>query len=187
MHVLVAGGVGITPMMSMIRTLADQGDKRPVILLYGSKDWEEITFREELEALEARLDLTVVHVLENPPEGWTGERGFITAAVFKRHLPPPYARPRVFHLRPGRDDGCDRKRPRRRAEGPDLEVPFRALQLRLGGATMRRLLADRLVLASAVVVVLDVGAVRPPAGQFVTVRPMFENEIPACRAVNRPA
>lgn len=37
MHVLVAGGVGVTPMMSMIRTLADRGDKRPVILLYGSR------------------------------------------------------------------------------------------------------------------------------------------------------
>jgi predicted ferric reductase len=91
MHVLVAGGVGITPMMSMIRTLADQRDKRPVVLLYGSKDWDAITFREELEALKARLDLRVVHVLENPPEGWTGERGFITADVLKRHLPPPYA------------------------------------------------------------------------------------------------
>ena len=91
MHVLVAGGVGITPMMSMIRTLADRGDKRPVVLLYGSKSWDEITFREELEALESRLSLTVVHVLENPPEGWTGEHGFITADVFKRHLPPPYA------------------------------------------------------------------------------------------------
>ena len=40
MHVLIAGGVGITPMMSMIRTLADRGDKRPVILLYGVQDWE---------------------------------------------------------------------------------------------------------------------------------------------------
>ena len=91
MHVLIAGGIGITPMMSMIRTLADRGDKRPVILLYGSKDWESITFREELEALKARLNLTIVHVLENPPVGWTGEQGFITAEVFKRHLPPPYA------------------------------------------------------------------------------------------------
>jgi predicted ferric reductase len=40
MHVLVAGGIGITPMMSMLRTLADRGDKRPVILFYGSKDLE---------------------------------------------------------------------------------------------------------------------------------------------------
>jgi predicted ferric reductase len=91
MHVLIAGGVGITPMVSMTRTLADRGDKRPVILLYGSKDWESITFREELEALKARLNLTVIHVLKNPPADWTGERGFITAEVFKRHLPPPYS------------------------------------------------------------------------------------------------
>jgi len=48
MHVLIAGGIGVTPMMSMIRTLADHGENRPVILLYGSKDWELITFREEL-------------------------------------------------------------------------------------------------------------------------------------------
>jgi predicted ferric reductase len=91
MHVLIAGGVGITPMTSMIRTLADRRDPRPVILLYGSKDWESITFREELETLKARLNLTVVHVLADPPPGWTGERGFITAEMFKRHLPPPYA------------------------------------------------------------------------------------------------
>jgi predicted ferric reductase len=91
MHVLIAGGVGITPMTSMIRTLADRGDPRPVILLYGSKDWESITFREELETLKTRLNLNVVHVLADPPPGWTGERGFITAEVFKRHLPPPYA------------------------------------------------------------------------------------------------
>jgi predicted ferric reductase len=75
----------------MIRTLADRGDKRPVILLYGSKDWDAITFREELEAVQARLNLTVVHVLAQPPADWTGERGFITAEVFQRHLPPPYA------------------------------------------------------------------------------------------------
>jgi predicted ferric reductase len=91
MHVLIAGGVGVTPMMSMVRTLADQGDKRPVILLYGSRDWESITFREELETLTARLNLTVVHVLAQPPEGWSGEQGFINAEMFKRHLPPPYA------------------------------------------------------------------------------------------------
>ena len=96
MHVLLAGGVGITPMMSIIRTLADASDKRPVILIYGSKDWDSITFREELEALEARLDLKVIHVLAVAPADWTGERGFITAEVLKRHLPPPYATHEYF-------------------------------------------------------------------------------------------
>jgi NAD(P)H-flavin reductase len=51
--------------------------------------------------LKARLDLTIVHVLEDPPEGWTGERGFITAAVFKRHLPPAYASHEYFICGPG--------------------------------------------------------------------------------------
>jgi len=101
MHVLIAGGVGITPMMSMIRTLADRGDPRPVVLLYGSKDWDSITFREELKALEARLDLRVVHVLPDPPDGWTGERGYITAEMFKRHLPPPFAEHEYFICGPG--------------------------------------------------------------------------------------
>ncbi len=96
MHVLIAGGVGVTPMMSMIRTLADAGDKRPVILIYGSKDWDSITFREELEKLKARLDLTVIHVLAVPPADWTGQRGFITAEVLKRHLPQPYAAHEYF-------------------------------------------------------------------------------------------
>jgi predicted ferric reductase len=91
MHVLIAGGIGVTPMMSMIRTLADQGDKRPVVLLYGVQDWNSITFREELEALKARLDLTIVYVISKPPSGWRGEKGFIDAAMFRRHLPPPYA------------------------------------------------------------------------------------------------
>jgi predicted ferric reductase len=96
MHVLIAGGVGITPMMSMMRTLADRRDLRPVILLYGSKDWASITFREELEALKARLKLTVVHVLSEPPVGWSGEQGYIGAEMFKRYLPPPYDQHEYF-------------------------------------------------------------------------------------------
>jgi predicted ferric reductase len=91
LHVLVAGGIGITPMMSMIRTLADRRDTRPVVLFYGNENWDSITFREEVEELKARLNLTVVYVLADPPEGWTGEQGYITAELFRRHLPRPYA------------------------------------------------------------------------------------------------
>jgi predicted ferric reductase len=96
MHVLVAGGIGVTPMMSLIRTLADQADQRPVILLYGVRDWESITFREQLEALKARLKLTIVYVPQVPPPGWTGEQGFISAEVLRRHVPPPYAEHEYF-------------------------------------------------------------------------------------------
>lgn len=96
MLVLIAGGVGITPMMSILRTMADRDDKRPVTLLYGSKDWDSITFREELDALTLRLPMTLVHVLSNPLGDWAGERGFIDATLFRRHLPPPYAEHEYF-------------------------------------------------------------------------------------------
>ena len=96
MHVLVAGGIGITPMMSMMRTLADRGDKRPVVLFYGSKDLESTIFREELDALQPRLDLRVVLVLAAPPAGWAGETGRINAELLSRHLPKPYAMHEYF-------------------------------------------------------------------------------------------
>ena len=70
-------------------------------MLYASRDWDSITFREELEALKGRLNLTIVQVLTNPPADWTGERGFITAEMFKRHLPTPYADHEYFICGPG--------------------------------------------------------------------------------------
>jgi len=88
--VLIAGGVGITPLISMIRSLSARRDPRPVILFYGNKDWEGVTFREELEGRR------VVHVIESPPPDWKGERGFITAALLRRHLPEGYASFRFF-------------------------------------------------------------------------------------------
>lgn len=86
-YVFIAGGVGITPFISMLRTLADRRDQRSLVLFYGSKTWEGVTFREELDELQKRLNLKVVHILENSPDGWEGESGFITAALLARHLP----------------------------------------------------------------------------------------------------
>jgi predicted ferric reductase len=85
--VFIAGGVGIAPVMSLLRWLADQGEQRPLWLFYGNRDFDRIVFREELESLQQALSLKLVHVLGDPPEGWTGERGFITAEVLNRHLP----------------------------------------------------------------------------------------------------
>ena len=86
-YVFIAGGVGVTPIMSILRTFVDRHELRPLILFYGSGELNEVTFSEELEQLQARLNLNVVHVLANPPEGWTGEQGYIDADVMGRHLP----------------------------------------------------------------------------------------------------
>lgn len=96
MHVLIAGGIGITPMMSIIKTLADRGDKRPIVLIYGNRNWDSITFREDLEKLANRVDLHVVHVLEQPPEGWRGESGVINSNLIKRYVPAPYEQHEYF-------------------------------------------------------------------------------------------
>jgi predicted ferric reductase len=93
---LIAGGVGIAGLISTIRTMADRGDVRPVVLFYANREWDGVTFREQLEELEDRLDLTVVHVLTRPPADWDGETGYITAEILARHLPDGYRRFQYF-------------------------------------------------------------------------------------------
>ncbi|MBS3935834.1 MAG: ferric reductase-like transmembrane domain-containing protein [Sulfuritalea sp.] len=85
--VFIAGGVGAAPIVGMLRTLADRHERRPLWFVYGNNRWENVTFREELEALKQRLDLRLVHVLTEPPAGWQGESGFITAELLKKVLP----------------------------------------------------------------------------------------------------
>lgn len=87
--VFFAGGIGITPIMSMLRTLADRGDEQPCVLFYANSSWDEVIFRDDIEELKSRLDLTVIYVLEDPPEGWEGEEGFIDHEMLDRHLPRP--------------------------------------------------------------------------------------------------
>lgn len=86
--VLIAGGIGIAPMMSMLRTAAQRGDRRPLLLIYAVDTWEGATFREEIEELTHQLKLQVVYVLRNPPENWKGESGFVTKEILERYLPP---------------------------------------------------------------------------------------------------
>lgn len=85
--VFVGAGVGVTPLLSMLRTLADRGDRRPCVLFLGNRDWTQITAREHIEALSSRLDLRVVHVMSHPDDDWEGERGYLRAEVLERYLP----------------------------------------------------------------------------------------------------
>lgn len=84
---LVAGGIGISPVLSMLRTLADSGDDRTVVLVYANERVEDIAFADEIEAMRAVLDLRVVLVLEHPPAGWSGPVGHVTPELLAAHLP----------------------------------------------------------------------------------------------------
>jgi len=86
-YVFIAGGIGITPIMSFLRSMNDRSDPRPVLFFYAELEWDYVAFREELDSLEDPLDLKVVCVLESPPDDWQGESGLITPQVLDRHLP----------------------------------------------------------------------------------------------------
>ncbi|MEB3216193.1 MAG: ferric reductase-like transmembrane domain-containing protein [Nostocales cyanobacterium 94392] len=85
--VFIAGGIGITPLMSMLLTLAERKDDRPILLIYASKTWEDITYREEIEDLKDKLDLTVIHVLREASEDWSGETGYVDKELLERYIP----------------------------------------------------------------------------------------------------
>ena len=85
--VFVAGGVGITPVMSILRTMRDRGDRRPALLVYAAASLERMIFREELEALRGEMNLRIVRVLESPLDGWEEERGWVTDDLLDRLLP----------------------------------------------------------------------------------------------------
>jgi 3-phenylpropionate/trans-cinnamate dioxygenase ferredoxin reductase subunit len=85
--VLIAGGIGITPIYSILVTAAEREDDRPFLLIYASQTWDDITFREEIEALKESLDLTVIYVLRKPTEDWTGETGYVDKELLARYIP----------------------------------------------------------------------------------------------------
>ena len=84
--VFIAGGIGIAPIMGMLRTLAERNDPRPLRLIYGNRNWDQIVFREDLERLGPRLNLSVRHVLQEPPVGWSGLPGILDETVMRAAL-----------------------------------------------------------------------------------------------------
>lgn len=85
--IFIAGGIGAAPIISMLRTLADRRDTRPLWFILGNNCWEDVTFREELETLKERLNLHLTHVLISPPVDWKGEVGLITPELIQKILP----------------------------------------------------------------------------------------------------
>ncbi len=101
--VFIAGGVGITPLMSMLRALTDRCWPGRIDLVFAAKTAADIIFREELAYLTSRFPnvrLSVVLSREPKDSEWAGERGQITRELMARVVPDLSKAP-IFLCGPG--------------------------------------------------------------------------------------
>lgn len=75
---LIAGGVGLAPLLGILRQMRLDGDPREVKLIYGNRQVDQIAYADELGTQD------VFYVLSEPPENWHGETGFVDAALMDR-------------------------------------------------------------------------------------------------------
>jgi ferredoxin-NADP reductase/DMSO/TMAO reductase YedYZ heme-binding membrane subunit len=88
--VLIAGGVGITPMMSIARSLTDRCWPGEIYLLFANRTRRDVIFERELEHLRERHpNLHVLLTLSQEPEGsgWEGKRGHLTREMIEGFVP----------------------------------------------------------------------------------------------------
>lgn len=83
----IAGGIGITPLWSMIgNAIAKQYDTE-ITLLYSAKTEPEFLFREKMAELEkAQPSLKIVRTVTDPGPGWTGQTGRINRSMIEREI-----------------------------------------------------------------------------------------------------
>ncbi len=86
-YVMIAAGIGSVPVLSILRTMADRQDERSVVFFYVNPYWEDVTYREDLDRLQERMNLRVVHTLTRQSDGWQGETGYVTREMLDRYLP----------------------------------------------------------------------------------------------------
>jgi ferredoxin-NADP reductase len=95
---LIAGGSGIVPLMAMLRHRSAAGATVGAKLLYSSRSWEDVIYRDELERLvEADHGPEVIHTLtRSQPPGWTGYARRVDAQMLTEVAWPASSMPSAF-------------------------------------------------------------------------------------------
>jgi ferredoxin-NADP reductase len=95
---LLAGGAGITPLMSMLRHRDKLPSRPPALLIYSARSREDVIYRDELEAMTQRdSSLRVVYALtRQQPKDWTGHRGRINKDFLSADGFPPAEKPTIY-------------------------------------------------------------------------------------------
>lgn len=82
----IAGGIGITPIRSMIEERAMAGKKDDAILLYGNRTQADTALMGELEMLAGKINMPIYNVLSDQPD-YKGEKGFVDKEKIVRLIP----------------------------------------------------------------------------------------------------
>ncbi len=94
---LIAGGSGVVPLMSMLRTRSQAGSKVPAKLLYSSRSVEDIIYRGELELAANRDGFDLVHTLtRGAPAGWKGQTRRVDRDMLAQYGFQPAEEPQIF-------------------------------------------------------------------------------------------
>ena len=88
--VLLAGGIGVAPVMSIMNTLADANDKRPVYVFYGDYNEDTALYQDEFAAAAEKINLKYFTVLEKPLHEGYPYPGYITSDLMTSVLPENY-------------------------------------------------------------------------------------------------
>lgn len=84
--VFLAGGVGLSALLSMMRYLEWSKYPGEKVLIYGNRTPVDIVHKDELDRLARDFGLKVVYTIDHPEgTGWTGETGFITPELINDH------------------------------------------------------------------------------------------------------
>jgi glycine betaine catabolism B len=85
---MLSGGVGLTPLISILRYCTDMNLNVNIVMLYGNRTERNIIFKDDFEQMQKQnKNIKIALTLDDPQEGWTGEKGNINADMLKRILP----------------------------------------------------------------------------------------------------
>lgn len=117
--VFVAGGIGITPMRSMIKWLHDNKEHRTIHLLYAANNIDEVAFRELFNSYGAPTDI----ILSEAPKNWQGKTGRLDVATILELAPNVDGK--IYYL-----------------SGPEPMVESLAKDMAVAGVDSRRIVGD---------------------------------------------
>ena len=94
--IMIAGGVGLTPIISCLRHMAATGFDKPVILIWSNHTSKNIFFADELKQIQTTLsNMQIYYVLSHEPS-YNGLKGHINEELLRKLLPPVTAKTQVM-------------------------------------------------------------------------------------------